>query len=252
VVAVSDHSTGHHRRSEVRTAVVWDLLQASLDRTASTLDIVDLGGGTGGFAVRVAASGHHVTVVDPSPDALAALARRAAESGVSEWVRGVQGDASGLLDVVQESTADMVLCHGVLEVVEDPEQALRRVAAVLRPGGRLSLLVAQRHAAPIARALAGHLAEAERLLNEPEVRGGAGDPAPRRFTEAGVAALLDAGGFDVETVHGVRIFTDLVPSTVVDGEPGAVDALLRLESEVADRPEYRTVATQLHLLAVRR
>lgn len=249
---MADHSTGHHRRSEVRTAVVWDVLQARLDFGSGALDVVDLGGGTGGFAVRVAASGHRVTVVDPSPDALAALARRAAESGVSEQVRGLQGDASGLLEVVAESSADLVLCHRVLEVVDDPEQALRRVAAVLRPGGRLSLLVAQRHAAPIARALAGHLADAERLLTEPEIRGGAGDPVPRRFTEAGVAALLDSAGFDVETVHGVRVFTDLVPSAVVDSEPGAVEALLRLETEVADRPEFRTVATQLHVLAARR
>ena len=47
-------------------------------------DVLDIGGGTGGFAVRVAELGHRVTVVDPSPDALAALDRRAAESGVAD------------------------------------------------------------------------------------------------------------------------------------------------------------------------
>ena len=54
---------------------------------------LDLGGGTGGLAVPLAELGHHVTVVDPSPDALAALARRAGEAGVADRVTAVQGDA---------------------------------------------------------------------------------------------------------------------------------------------------------------
>src|SRR5262245_29829155 len=88
------------RSSAVRTAVVWDVLRAALDERAATsgraaLDVVDAGGGTGGFAVPLAELGHRVTVVDPSPDALAALERRAAESGVA--VRSVQGEADDLL-----------------------------------------------------------------------------------------------------------------------------------------------------------
>ena len=50
------------------------------------LTVVDVGGGTGGFAVPLAQAGHRVTVVDASPDALAALTRRAAEAGVADRV----------------------------------------------------------------------------------------------------------------------------------------------------------------------
>ena len=85
------------RRSAARTAVVWSGLQPVLDRAAGQ-DVLDIGGGTGGFAVRVAELGHRVRVVDPSPDALAALDRRARESEVE--VEGQQGDLSSLLDVV--------------------------------------------------------------------------------------------------------------------------------------------------------
>ncbi|MFY9852063.1 MAG: class I SAM-dependent methyltransferase, partial [Trebonia sp.] len=77
------------RRDGARSSLVWDVLQgviaaraASLGRGAgdasgagAELDIVDVGGGTGGFAVPFAALGHRVTVVDPSPDALAAAQR---------------------------------------------------------------------------------------------------------------------------------------------------------------------------------
>src|SRR3954466_16088879 len=103
--------TVSERRGSARTAVVWDTLQPILD--AAPLDVLDVGGGTGGFAVRVAQLGHRVTVVDPSPDALAALARRAREVGVD--VEGRQGDLATL--DVPDRAADLVLCHGVLEVV---------------------------------------------------------------------------------------------------------------------------------------
>ena len=91
------------RRSAARTAVVWEALRPVLDGLVDEQggDVLDIGGGTGGFAVRVAELGHRVTVVDPSPDALAALDRRARESeaGVAERVTGQQGDLSTLLDV---------------------------------------------------------------------------------------------------------------------------------------------------------
>jgi S-adenosylmethionine-dependent methyltransferase len=244
-----------HRRGAVRTAVVWEALAASLQTRQSELaesrplHVLDLGGGTGGFAVRVAEAGHRATVVDPSPDALASLARRATDAGVSDQVRGLQGDSSDLLEVVEKASADAVLCHGVLEVVDDPADALQAVAAVLCPRGLLSLLVTQRHAAVLAKALAGHLADARHLLVDPAGRWGEADPVPRRYTEREVVALLAAAGFEVTDAHGVRVFTDLVPSTLVDSEPGAAEALYALETEVADRPEFRAVATQLHVLA---
>ena len=43
----------------------------------TVLDVVDVGAGTGGLAVSIASRGHRVTVVDPSPDALAAARWRA-------------------------------------------------------------------------------------------------------------------------------------------------------------------------------
>ena len=232
------------RRGTARTAVVWDALQEVL---GERLRVVDIGGGTGGFAVRLAELGHDVTVVDPSPDALAALARRAAESDVRDRVTGIQGDVDGLLEVVEE--ADVVLCHGVLEVVDDPAAALATIRDVLRPDGVLSLLVAQRHAAVLARAMAGHFQQALGLLD-----GSAPAPGGRaghRFTSDEAVELLAAAGFTVDATHGVRVFADLVPGSLLDLEPGAAAALVELERAVATRQEYLPLATQVHLLAHR-
>jgi SAM-dependent methyltransferase len=233
--------------------VVWqvlrDLVGAGDDLTATPLDVVDVGGGTGGFAVPLAALGHRVSVVDPSPDALASLQRRAGEAGVS--VRAVQGDAAGLLDVVAPSSADLVICHGVLEHVDEVAPAVRGLVAVLRSGGSLSLLVAQRTAAVVARVVAGRLAEARHALDDPDGRWGPGDPMPRRFSEPELLSVLADAGLQVREVHGVRTVADLVPGGLVDAEPGAADALVDLELRTADRPELRAVATQLHVLATR-
>lgn len=232
------------RRSAIRTTVVWSTLTEILG--AGDLDVLDIGGGTGGFAVGVAEQGHRVRVVDPSPDALAALDRRARESGVV--VSGEQGDLSTILDVVEPASADLVLCHGVLEMVADPAAALAMIRRVLRPGGTLSLLVAQRHAAVVARALAGHFQAAHELLDSTEPIGPVGR-ASRRFTADELTALVTASGLVTSDVHAVRVFADLVPGSLLDLEPGASAALLQLELAVADRPEYVPLASQLHLIA---
>ena len=237
------------RRSAARTAVVWDALLPVLDGLEDEKgDVLDIGGGTGGFAVRVAELGHRVLVVDPSPDALAALDRRASERGVADRVTGQQGDLSSLLDIAAKGSADVVLCHGVLEVVEDPAAALATISDVLRPGGTLSLLVAQRHAAVLAKAMAGHFQQAIAMLDPDDAPAGRGG---RRFTAEEITTLLTDAGFEVTAVHGIRVFADLVPGALLDAEPRAAQALVELEQAVAERAEYLPLATQVHVLARR-
>jgi len=245
------------RRTAARTAVVWDAVRAHLEGTGEQ-QILDIGGGTGGFAVRLAALGNRVTVIDPSPDALAALARRADEEGVADRVTGLQGDLGNLRELAPEGGADLVLCHGVLGLLDDPATALQAIASVLRPAGVLSLLVSQRHAAVLARAMAGHFTQAIRLLEGPsfksqptEHRSSEPRSSEHRFTTEELTGLLEGAGFGIRSSHGIRVFTDLVPSSLLDLEPGAAASLLELERAVSERPEYLTLASQLHLVATR-
>ncbi|MDT7572450.1 MAG: hypothetical protein QOE05_2624 [Actinomycetota bacterium] len=240
--------------TSARTAVVWEVLTAAIAEAShgAPLQVVDAGGGTGGFAVPLAEAGCIVTVVDPSPDSLAALARRADERGIADRVRGVQGDLEDLSSLVDAGTADLVLCHSVLQVVDDAVAALQSVASVLRPGGRLSLLVGNRNAVVLARALAGRPDEAAHALLDPTGRWGDGDGVPRRWTPDELVELVTGAGLHVEQLHGVRVVADLIPSAALDLEPGAPAALLALERSLADRSPFRDLATSLHVLAVRR
>src|SRR6202000_1240353 len=110
-------------RQRVRTAVVRDGLAQALARRAAevgrdSLEVLDVGGGTGGFAVPLAEAGHTVTVVDASPDARAARTRSAADAGVAARVHAVQGDGDALASLVAPASVDLILCHSVLEVVD--------------------------------------------------------------------------------------------------------------------------------------
>ncbi len=244
-------ATGPGRAANAaRTAVVWDALVGLLDRLGDgPLEIVDAGGGTGGAAVPLAELGHRVTVVEPSPDSLAALERRAAERGVS--VRGVQGETRDLASLFAPGSADLVLVHNVLEYVDDPAAALHDVVGTTREGGAVSLLVTNAVAGALHRALAGHITEAHHLLGDPDGRWGEGDPMPRRFTRQQILELIGRAGLSGESVRGVRAFADLVPGHAWEGDAHAGQHLVELERAAAEHPELIGVATQLHVVAHR-
>lgn len=250
MVHQAQHGVG---RGVARNAVLWERVRELLGSAGEggPRQVVDLGGGTGGLAVRVAELGHYVTVIDPSPDALASMHRRADENGVADRVVGIQGDTTDLGEHVAAGSVDVVLCHGVLEVVDDPGQALDAIGAALRAGGVLSVVVAGRYAAVLGRALAGHLVAARALLQVATDDSPARTQGPRRYTREEILDLLATHGFVAEAVHGLRVFADLVPSSVVDTEPGAQAALVELERAVAQIPELAAVAGQLMVVSRR-
>jgi SAM-dependent methyltransferase len=250
------------RYGDARTAIIRDTLRSVISALVAEagrdrLDILDAGGGTGGFAVPLAGLGHNVTVIDPSPDSLAAAERRAAEMDVP--LKVVQGDVADLALVAGDQSADLVLCHSVLEYVDSPADAMASIAQVLRPAGAVSVLAASSVAAVIHRALAGRFDDARRLLagirGEPGLsaatEGEPGAAGPRRFTVAAVVSLIEGAGLRPGSAHGVRVFADLVPGMFADADPGAADALVALERAASAHPAFHDIATHFHIVGYR-
>ena len=232
-------ATGRSRRTDFLRALASPLALRGL---------LAGGGGPGGPPPPPPEAGHRVTVVDASPDALAALTRRAAEAGVADRVRATQGDADALTGLVEPATVDLVLCHSVLEVVDDPEPVMSALVTALRPGGAASVLVAGRAAAVFGRAMNGQLDAAAALAADPRGTTGGRDTLRRRYDTTDASALLTAAGLVVEEIHGVRVLADLLPAAVADGQQAA---LVELERALAARSPYRDLAAQLHLFARR-
>lgn len=214
--------------------------------------VLDLGGGSGTRAVPLAARGCRVTVADTSVDALAILRRRAVDAGVADRVTAVQADAEQPTAVVPAGSMDLVICHHLLESVDDPSAVLAAAAGALRPQGRLSLLVPSRWGMVVRLMLAGRPAAALALIEDPSGRFGPSDPVLRRFEPAELTALVSGAGFDVESfsgVGGVAGLTVGAPRSLSAADEAAVPALA---AAVAASPVLREIAPDLHLVAVRR
>lgn len=230
--------------------LVGDLLAdvvRSLVRSSSAGErptVLDCGGGSGRFAVPLALAGARVTVVDISADALATLRRRAAEAGVASEVTGVGGDVETLADIPDLAPAsfDLVLAHGILESVDRVAATLAAIVATLRPGGLLSVLVANPVAVVLARAVTGDVTGAEREFAR------LGEDSTERAEPTAVQRLCTELGLVVEQLHGIGVFRDLVPGRELEA-PGAREALARLEVASAQRSPFAEIATRVHVLA---
>ncbi len=213
--------------------------------------VVDVGGGSGTRAVPLAVHGCQVTVVDTSVDALAILHRRAQDAGVEDRIGGVQADADQLTEVIAAGTADLVLCHHLLEEVDDPADVVRELAAAVRPGGHVSVLTAGRLGAVLGQTLVGRFAEGARVLENADGRFGDTDPLRRRFDAAAVVDLLTIAGLSVQSVTGVGVLAGLVSGAARQAAPGGDGALAGLEATASRHPVLRELAADLHVVARR-
>lgn len=89
--------------------------------------LLDVGGGTGNYAIRLREAGFHPTVVDVSEPMLA----RAAAKGLD----AVRADAAAL--PFAGGSADAIAMISMLHLVPDWRRALAEARRVLRPGARL-------------------------------------------------------------------------------------------------------------------
>lgn len=123
---------GYDRKAQTDVSADLQLLRSLGLNGAATL--VDLGAGTGSFAVAAAEYGHRVVAVDPSPAMLAAIRKRVSDTGSVN----VECVGAGFLSFEAEpASVDFVYSRHALHHVPDFWKgiALTRVAAMLKPGG---------------------------------------------------------------------------------------------------------------------
>ncbi|MER7999302.1 MULTISPECIES: class I SAM-dependent methyltransferase [unclassified Streptomyces] len=217
------------------------------------LRVLDVGMGQGTQALRLARGGHTVTGLESDAEMLAtARASLATEpEGIRERVRLIEGDGRETGVHFLPGSFDVVLCHGVLMYVSEPDAMLAGLARMLAPGGLLSLLVRNADSLALRPGLNGDWAGALAAFDTDTYtsRLGLRVRADRldvlTATLAGIAAPLHAW-------YGVRLFTD----GAADGqEPPADEAelerLLSAEDRAGRTDPYRGVAALLHLFGVR-
>ncbi|MGW3037286.1 class I SAM-dependent methyltransferase [Streptomyces sp. NPDC001178] len=214
------------------------------------LRVLDVGMGQGTQALRLARAGHQVTGLEQDPT-MVAVAREALSGepeGIRERVRIIEGDGRDTGVHFLPGSFDVVLCHGVLMYVEEPDPLLAGLARMLAHGGLLSLLVRNGDALAMRPGLSGDWAGALASFDTVSYTNRLGlDVRADRLealtaTLAGIAAPLHAW-------YGVRVFTDIAE----DGAeiPADMETLLAVEERAGRTDPYRGVAALLHLCGVR-
>lgn len=211
--------------------------------------VLDVAGGNGMTAVRLASQGHDVTVLDPAGVMLNTAIQMAEAHGVADRVHAVQAGAQDAPEVFTEQEFDLVLCHNLLHYVESPEEREALLSAImtpLRPGGLLSVLGPNEDFGPLQTAVRDHAPDlALHELN------GAGPEWGTPVTVGELVAALAHLGADEVVRYGVRSVSDLVPPPD-DEDPTFLADLERLELALSDRMPYLLTARFYHLIARQR
>lgn len=216
------------------------------------LRVLDVGMGQGTQALRLARAGHSVTGLEADADMLRAARETlsAEPEGIRERVRLIEGDGRDTGVHFLPGSFDLVLCHGVLMYVQEPDPILAGLARMLAPGGLLSLLVRNADALAMRPGYAGDFDGALSAFDTAAYtnRLGATVRADRldalTATLAGIAAPLHAW-------YGVRVFTDHVGNDVELPAATELEQLLAAEDRAGRTDPYRRVAALLHLCGVR-
>lgn len=216
------------------------------------LRVLDVGTGQGTQALRLARAGHTVTGLESDPEMLR-VAREALSTepeGIRERVRLIEGDGNETGVHFLPGSFDVVLCHGVLMYVQEPDAMLAGLARMLAPGGLLSLLVRNADALAMRPGLAGDWAGALSSFDTDAYtnRLGLSVRADRLDT---LTRTLDGIAAPLHAWYGVRVFTDNVPNDVQLPAADELDRLLAAEDKAGRTDPYRRVAALLHLCGVR-
>lgn len=214
------------------------------------LRILDVGMGQGTQALRLARAGHQVTGLEQDARMIAAARQSLAcePDGIRERMRIIEGDGRDTGVHFLPGSFDVVLCHGVLMYVEEPDPLLAGLARVLAPGGLLSLLVRNADALAMRPGLSGDWTGALASFDTTAYRNRLGlDVRADRL--ATLTATLAGIGAPLHSWYGVRVFTDTAADDA--GIPADLETLLAAEERAGRTDPYRGVAALLHLCGVR-
>jgi S-adenosylmethionine-dependent methyltransferase len=102
--------------------------------------VLDAGGGNGVNTDWLVEQGHAVTLLDSDPEMLEQARQRSEETSRRGQRHLVRGAIEELPDIVGDQQFDLIVCHHVLEYLQDPLRAVEEFHAVAADGGELSLI----------------------------------------------------------------------------------------------------------------
>lgn len=234
----------------LRSELAWENMRRFLPAGVSQRRALDVGGGTGFASVQLARNGFEVVLLDGSEEMLRIARERAEAGGERQRISFCGADAGQLPELFDTESFDCVVCHNLLEYVENPAATVRDIAHVLCKDAIFSVLVRNRAGEVLRAAIkSGDWELAAANLNaETVVENLYGKPI-RIFSLAEVRELLVQAGMVVVAELGVRVFFDY--TDMEDLADASYSQVFELESALGARKEFAAIARYIQIIARR-
>lgn len=215
-----------------------------------TLRILDVGSGNGFDAIPLAALGHQLTLVDFSAEMLAEAKASAEELNVAEEMTFHQADLAALPTLFPEPEFDVILCHNLLQYVDDVTSALQTICQTLRPGGLLSIICVNRYSDVYRAALQqGDLAAAASQLEASTTNAGVFEVEVHHYAAEEMIQPLQKAGCMMLSRYGVRCVCDYLANNDLKTDPASFAQLEQLEYTLSDHYPYYLLARFFQIIA---
>jgi S-adenosylmethionine-dependent methyltransferase len=230
------------------------LAAANLKRhiAGTALSILDAGCGNGFEAIPFALQGHSIALLDWSAEMLAEAHRRAENSNIVESITFHRGDIASIPTMFPGPQFDVVLCHNVVEYLDDLNTSLEAIGYPLKHNGFVSLIAVNRYSEPYFQALQElDLQAAYASLDSAFLRSKT-FAAPRRgYTTDELRRSIEGIGCSVVGQYGIRCVNDYISNNELKNDPVFFAELGRLEYLLSDRYPYYLLARFIHIIAQR-
>jgi len=241
---------------KVYLPLTWDHIRRYLPPTGGR--ILDAGGGTGRWTLRLAGLGYQVTLTDISQGMLDVARQKLEAAGLLERVTIERMDICDMGSLA-DASFDLVMAMGdPLSYCGDQEAAVAEMARVAKPGAAVLASVDSRmQAVRYLREL--DFKGAEALLETGEAEWPEEDPDLRfpihAFTVAELTALFERHALRVVRVMGKPVFFPRLPEKVqqlILADEDALQRLLALEIAYGTEPGWAGMGGHLQVAGIKR
>jgi S-adenosylmethionine-dependent methyltransferase len=233
----------------------YALVQANLRKhlPSNPTNILDAGGGNGFDSLPFAVDGSMVALVDYAQEMLRDAEDHAKAAQVEDHLHIYRADLIQLPTLFAAGSFDVILCHNVIQHVDDALALLAALTAVLKPGGLLSLISVNRYSIPYHAAfMRNNLVAAYETLDErTEVTSLFGTLA-HEYSAEEMAEMLTKQGYDSLAHYGVRCLCDYWGDNTKKSDPAIFAQVEQLEFALSSRHPYKHLARYFHLIARKR
>jgi len=234
--------------AELAFRYLYAHLEAHIKRSGE-LNILDVGSGLGEVALRFAALGHKVTMLEPQACLLETAEERARQqlpesSGLLRFLN----DRIENLEECIDDEFDLIVCHETIEYVDDPLKAFNVITRVLKPRGTLSLVFMNRYGLIMQKVIEeedvrGALDAFELDEFETQLHHGRG----HLYSDAELKTLLEPLGYNIEGQYGLLIFSEFIDCSLFE-EGQCMKGMLELEEKAGNEPHLKGVGKFVHLI----